>query len=144
MCDYSLQAAKSRPAVVGEKLVTHNFNTGTRGFTPISQDADGPVAVCLLPGTEVAFDLPIKVAIPYWCSATPDERPEEIYPAVAVFAQKNKETPYTHLDCLQFADGRQVMLTQLEEGQTCSVLQLPAAPKTPEEVKEQTRAEFVG
>ncbi len=122
-------------------MVTHNFNTGTRGFTPISQDADGPVAVCLLPGTEVAFDQPIKMAIPTWC-VTPE--PDEVYPAVAVFAQKNKETPYTHHDCLQFADGRQLLLTCLEEGQTCSVLQLPAAPKTPEEVKEQTRVEFVG
>ena len=32
MCDYSLQSVKSRPAKVGEKLRTHHFNTGTRGF----------------------------------------------------------------------------------------------------------------
>src|SRR6266849_2589585 len=32
MCDYSLQNVKSRPAAVGDKLVTHNFGTGTRGF----------------------------------------------------------------------------------------------------------------
>lgn len=32
MCDYSLHTAKSRPAKVGDKLVTRNFNTGTRGF----------------------------------------------------------------------------------------------------------------
>ena len=32
MCDYSLHNVKSRPAKVGEKLRTHNFNTGTRGF----------------------------------------------------------------------------------------------------------------
>ena len=32
MCDYSLQNVKSRPAAVGDKLVTHNFATGTRGF----------------------------------------------------------------------------------------------------------------
>jgi hypothetical protein len=32
MCDCSLHSARTRPAKVGEKLVTHNFGTGTRGF----------------------------------------------------------------------------------------------------------------
>lgn len=32
MCDYSLQSVRSRPAKVGEKLTTHDFGTGTRGF----------------------------------------------------------------------------------------------------------------
>src|SRR5262249_33427844 len=31
-CDYSLHNVKSRPAKVGDKLTTHHFNTGTRGF----------------------------------------------------------------------------------------------------------------
>ena len=126
---------------MGEKLVTHNFNTGTRGFTPQEGGEGPPVAVCLLPGTEVAFDQPIRVSYPLW-----DLRLEidEGFPAVAVFAQKNKDTPYTHHDCLQFADGRQVLLTSLQEGQTCSVLQLPAAPKTEAEAQEQKRVEFVG
>ena len=30
MCDYSLHTAKSRPARVGDRLVTRNFNTGTQ------------------------------------------------------------------------------------------------------------------
>jgi hypothetical protein len=52
MCDYSLQNVRSRPAGVGDKLVTHNFGTGTRGFAaPESLE----MAVCLLPGTEIAF-----------------------------------------------------------------------------------------
>lgn len=52
MCDYSPQNVKSHPAVVGEELVMHNFVTGTRGFaTPESLE----MAVCLLPGTEIAF-----------------------------------------------------------------------------------------
>jgi hypothetical protein len=29
MCDYSLHNVKSRPAKVGDKLRTHDFNTGT-------------------------------------------------------------------------------------------------------------------
>ena len=32
MYDYSLHHVKSRPAKVGDKLTTTNFNTGTRGF----------------------------------------------------------------------------------------------------------------
>jgi len=32
MCDFSLHHVKSRPAKVGDKLRTVNFNTGTRGF----------------------------------------------------------------------------------------------------------------
>jgi hypothetical protein len=52
MCDYSLSSVRSQPASVGDKLITRNFGTGTRGFcTP--QGAD--VAVCVLPGTELAF-----------------------------------------------------------------------------------------
>ena len=32
MCDFSLQSVRSRPAKVGDKLVTRDFGTGTRGF----------------------------------------------------------------------------------------------------------------
>jgi len=47
MCDYSLHHVKSRPAKVGDKLTTCDFNTGTRGFA--SPD-DRTTAVCVLPG----------------------------------------------------------------------------------------------
>src|SRR5215468_6774864 len=52
MCDYSLHSIKSRPAKVGDKLTTRDFGTGTRGFAA-SEDMN--VAVCVLPGTELAF-----------------------------------------------------------------------------------------
>jgi hypothetical protein len=53
MCDYSLHAVASRPAKVGETLVTTSFyGTSTRGFA--AKEEPG-VAVCLLPGTELAF-----------------------------------------------------------------------------------------
>jgi hypothetical protein len=61
MCDYSLQNVRSRPAKVGDKLVTRDFGTGTRGFAA----ADNlEVAVCVMPGTELALarDLPAKWA----------------------------------------------------------------------------------
>ena len=56
MCDYSLQSVRSRPAKIADKLVSRNFGTGTRGFC--SPD-DPNTAVCVLPGTELAFDNPI-------------------------------------------------------------------------------------
>ena len=32
MCDYSLHSVKTRPAKLGEKLTTHLFESGTKGF----------------------------------------------------------------------------------------------------------------
>ena len=53
MCDYSLHQVASRPAKVGDELVTTRFrHSVTRGFA--APDEPG-VAVCLLPGTELAF-----------------------------------------------------------------------------------------
>ena len=52
MCGSSLQNVKSRAARVGDKLTTRNFSTGTRGF---AAPEDPTTAVCILPGTELAF-----------------------------------------------------------------------------------------
>src|SRR5215468_1302738 len=54
MCDYSLHNVATRPARIEDKLVTTKFsNSITHGFAAI---AEPHVAVCLLPGTEIAFD----------------------------------------------------------------------------------------
>ncbi len=53
MCDYSLHAVASRPAEVGERLVSTKFHsTTTRGF---AAENDLQVAICLRPGTALAF-----------------------------------------------------------------------------------------
>ena len=59
MCDYSLHGVRNRPAKVGEKLVTTDFGTGTRGF---ASSYDRKTAVCLLPGTELAFSGEMRYA----------------------------------------------------------------------------------
>jgi len=65
MCDYSLHAVASRPAKVGEMLVTTSFyGTSTRGFA--AKEEPG-VAVCLLPGTELAFESDVRYNR-YWLS----------------------------------------------------------------------------
>ena len=58
MCDYSLLNVRSRPARVGDKLTTRDFGTGTRGFAAAE---DAAVAVCVLPGTELAFSRAVTV-----------------------------------------------------------------------------------
>jgi hypothetical protein len=129
MCDYSLQSVKSRPAAVGDKLVITNFGTGTKGFGAIG---DPLVAVCLLPGTEIAFDRQV-----FQCGGI-DPLGE-----LATFRQINKEHINTHHDALEFSSGV-FLLTYLAEGQHATVLQLPAAPKTEAEAQEQKRVEYAG
>jgi hypothetical protein len=54
MCDYSLHHVATRPAQIEDKLVTTKFsNSITRRFAAVGEPH---VAVCLLPGTEIAFD----------------------------------------------------------------------------------------
>jgi hypothetical protein len=62
----------------------------------------------------------------------------------AIFRQINKHNPRTHHDALEFPDGRMVLLTDLFEGQEATVLQLPAQPVTPAEIKAQERVPHIG
>src|SRR5262245_38664067 len=58
MCDYSLHHVAFRPAKLGDKLVTTQFNHSiTRGFAAVGKPI---VAVCLLPGTEIAFEKEVE------------------------------------------------------------------------------------
>lgn len=119
MCDYSLQLVASRPARLGEKLVSTSFSSSaTRGFASIE---DRSVAVCLLPGTELAFEKEVEC------------EPARIFRAnrqlgysVAQFRQINVDQPNTHHDALEFPDGKIVLLTELCEGQRATELQMPA------------------
>jgi hypothetical protein len=137
MCDYSLQNVASRPAVVGDTLVTHNFGTGTRGF---AARECLEMAVCLLPGTEIAF--PEGISITHRSFFGWPRR--SVRYATAIFRQLNKQAPSTHHDAVEFPDGHTVLLTSLPEGQLASVLQLPAQPLTNVEAEEQRRADYVG
>ena len=137
MCDYSLQSTMSRPAKVGDKLTTRDFGAGTRGF---AAPEDPTVAVCVLPGTELAFSGEVKVpAMGFlgWKGRTLNH-------TTAIFRQINKNQPRMHHDTLEFPDGQTVLLTELCEGQMATVLQLPAQPATAAEVEDQTRATYAG
>jgi len=137
MCDFSLQSVRSRPAQVGDKFVTRDFGTGTRGF---AASDDCGLAVCVLPGTELAFDGEVAclpAGLLGWKTKT-------IGHQTAIFRQVNKDKAAAHHDALEFPDGRIVLLTLLCEGQTATVLQLPAKPATAEEAREQERVAFIG
>jgi hypothetical protein len=139
MCDYSLHSVATRPAKVGDKLVTTQFsNSITQGFAAVGEP---DVAVCLLPGTEVAFEKEVR-----WRGSAFSlfARIQALGEKVARFRQVRKEQPSVHHDALEFPNGQVVLLTTLLDGQQATVLQLPAQPKTPAEIEAQTRAAFVG
>jgi hypothetical protein len=136
MCDYSLHSIKSRPAKIGDKLTTRDFGTGTRGFAASENPG---VAVCVLPGTELAFAREVeRLPARLWAW---QER--VIKHTTAIFRQINKERVATHHDSLEFPDGQIVLLTSLSEDQEATVLQLPAEPKTIVESEAQRRAAYV-
>jgi hypothetical protein len=141
MCDFSLQHAKSRPAVVADKLVTKDFGRGTIGFCSVDDvNATEPTAVCVMPGTEIAFDEAVQERFAGWLGAT-----NKVYEhKVARFRQIDKDTVMAHHDALELPDGTIIKLTMIKTGMTATVLQLPAAPKNEAEAKEQTRLEVVG
>ena len=127
MCDFSLQSVRSRPAKVGDKLVTRDFGTGTRGFAAAD---DLGLAVCVMPGTELAFAGEVAclpTGLLGWKTKTINHQ-------TAIFRQVNKDKSAAHHDALEFPDGRTVLLTLLCEGQAATVLQLPAQPATAAEV----------
>jgi hypothetical protein len=137
MCDYSLQSVKSRPARVGDKLITRDFGTGTIGFAALN---DNEVAVCVLPGTELSFANEarrVSTGLFPW-------RHKSINHKTAIFRQIDKARVAAHHDALEFPDGEIVLLTLMCAGQAATVLQLPAEPKTAAEIAAQTRAAFAG
>jgi len=125
MCDYSLHHVATRPARVGDKLITTQFHTTfTRGFATAEERN---VAVCLLPGTEVAFERDIEF-VGGLGSFSNWKRTERTGDKLARFRQINVHKPNVHHDALEFPNGDVVLLTRLCEGQCATVLQLPAAP----------------
>ena len=134
MCDYSLHDVASRPAKVGDKLVSTQFpNAITRGF---ADPAEPRVAVCLMPGTELAFEKEVE------CDASfrflPTRKSTQ---KVARFRQVNLNRPAAHHDALEFPDGKIVLVTDLCEGQSATVLQLPSTRRPAEEQGESEAAQ---
>ena len=119
MCDYSLLHVKSRPAKIEDRLVTTSFdNSITRGFAAVGEPG---VAVCLMPGTEIAFDAEVECEPAF--RLLPSRKTGH---RVARFRQIDLDNPNAHHDALEFPSGQIVLVTNLCEGQRATVLQLPA------------------
>ena len=100
MCDYSLQTVRSRPARVGDKLTTHHFNTGTIGF---AAPEDANTAVCVLPGTELAFATAIRCRRPRGLFGW---NANVVNHTTAIFRQVNKDNPQVIMMRWNFQMGR--------------------------------------
>ena len=100
MCDYSLDFVASRPAKVGDKLITAEFSGAiTRGFTAVGEPE---VAICLLLGTELAFEKAVEYE-PRFHLFHPSRKTEG---KVAQFRQVDSDQLYAHHDALEFPDGQ--------------------------------------
>ena len=120
MCDYSLHLVASRPAKVGDSLIATDFAKSiTRGFAAAGEP---DVAVCLLPGTELAFDNDVQYDRAFSLFGR-----ARVHHNVARFRQVNMDDPNVHHDALEFPDGQIVLVTRLTVGQRATVLQMPNA-----------------
>ena len=121
MCDYSLHHVASRPAKVRDKLVTTELaRSSTRGFAAVGErgaklvihDSPPKVAVCLLPGTELAFDDYVR-----YDSAFSLFGKARVNHKVARFRQIDMNDPHVQHDALEFPNGQVLKVTQLVNGQ---------------------------
>jgi len=100
------------PAKVGDQLVTTKFGrTCTTGFCAIGQPR---LAVCIKPGTELAFEREIE-AESLWFKRC----------AGSQLARFREDRVCVHHDALELPSGKVVLLTRLLVGQCATVLQLP-------------------
>ena len=115
MCDYSLEHLNSRPAKVSDQLVTTKFGRMcTTGFCAIGEPR---LAVCIKPGTELAFEREIERETLFFKRGLGSQ--------VARFQRVNQHRNWVHHDALELPSGRIVLLARLLEGQRAAVLQLP-------------------
>jgi hypothetical protein len=111
MCDFSLGHLASRPAKVGDQLVTTKFGgMYTNGFCAVGEPG---LAVCIKPGTELAFEREIE------CESLLFRR--RLGSQVARFRRVNEDREYVHHDALELPSGKVVLLTRLANApRSCS------------------------
>jgi hypothetical protein len=143
MCDYSLHLVTTRPAKVADKLISTKFNISTtRGFAEVGEPN---VAVCVRPGTEIAFEKDVECYNSECYDALAVSQRHTTGQKIARFRQVNQDNPRAHHDALEFPDGQIVLLTLLCEGQRATVLQLPAdlpATTMADDTKRESIAEY--
>src|SRR5260370_15946817 len=105
MCDYSLHDVATRPAKVGDKLVsTHFTNSLTRGFAAVGEPN---VAVCLPPGTALAVDTDVQCDAAIGLLST-----QKLGENVARFRYVENGYSRAHRDALGFPRGKILLVTR--------------------------------
>jgi hypothetical protein len=138
MCDYSLHHVASRPAKVADKLITMELaKSNVRGFAAVGElgpklvihDSPPELAVCLLPGTELAFDENVEYERPFRRFGMKFLGKAHVDHKVASFRKVDEDDPHVQHDALEFPNGQVLKIAQLTSGQTATVLQLPVHPQ---------------
>lgn len=158
MCDYSLMAVPNRLAQEGEELVAHRFPTGSLGLASpddLKRLASPPApvrkslwctlkdffnppktepvpAVCIPPGARLQLqDIPVRLQNDLGVGSV------ECVTFTQITAAVN-----SYRDAVRFANGREVRLQELREGQHVRVLDLSMAEELDLERLREERAEF--
>jgi hypothetical protein len=119
MCDYSLEAYRTRPARQGEHYKTHRFPSGTVGFIA---EGDTVTAICL------AYDTKLNL----------DAIPQAVQEALGV--QASEPVTFTRLetslfqDGVRFANGAEVSLQRLGTGVKAYVVDALLTPHREREI----------
>lgn len=101
MCDYSLEAYRSRPARLGERYETHRFESYSIGFVA---PGDASIAVCM------AYDTKLRL----------EGIPEVVQRSLGVSANEDvtfirlEDSP--HHDGVRFANGAELTVQKLGPG----------------------------
>lgn len=115
MCDYSLEAYRSRPARESERYTLHRFPSGSKGFV---SPGDCTTAVCMAPDTRLRL-----ADLPQVCDLHGLQPVEE-----ATFIRLDDE--WYH-DGLKFANGLEISLQRLPAGVTATIVESIDAPVLP-------------
>ena len=164
MCDYSLHAFPTRLAEAGEELVVHRFGGGSLGLASPSevcpavkakQDSERrpfwswqnikswfeavhhppkrPAAVCIPPGARLVLrDIPRSLQRELGAGEV-----EEV-----TFVQTSANVN-TYRDAIRFANGKQLLLQALREGQRVAVVSLELPESQPARVLEDEETVFL-
>jgi hypothetical protein len=136
MCDYSLHGLETRLAKVGEVLVVHRFNTGSKGLTSpeylklTGRPKKGLMAMLAEMLTFPALPRVCAVCIPDGAKLTLDgisaalQQAHGLSHTEGVTFRQLSVNPGTYRDAVEFKNGVKLRLQELEEGQNVEVLAL--------------------
>ena len=158
MCDYSLMAVPNRLAQENEELVMHRFPTGSLGMASPADLKRAAAPSCPARKTfwnavKEFFNPPKTEPVPAVC-ITPGARlhlqdiPSRLQhefgvgPAEDVTFTQISAAANSYRDAVRFANGREVRLQELREGQHVRVLDLSTAEELDLEALREERAEF--